>query len=679
MPRTQQRPYDLTARQLTGEHADVNALTRWLTEELEHAIGVKSHVDADLDYWWRLYEQARTRLATMMPHPNAADLTSQIGVQYVDAIHARAMHTIFGVDKIWTVDGWGDSAAKAPFVEAFHSWAVEDERLQSYCDSAIFNAWIDSVGILECTEAIDYRPVRKTIKAALERDPLTGAAIFDEQHRPKLQRHGEAFIEVTPEDIHAGAPFAEQEIDSYEPVRVGPEYDVIDYKDFFVLPRHARSRKDVWGYAKRFYRRVPYLQEKAAIGYYDREALTACGVENERETTPDEAERGVSVAPQEGPTAELELYEIAFLRNLDGKGERWWVAVVHVARRQLLRLKYDDLGTQIGFGRFVRFIPYPRKGSIEAGYSIIGHKLITQIEEHTAIRNMRADRSGLAAAAPIKRLHTALWNQDEQPFAPGISIDVREMNELEAMEIPDVPESVNVWERTVLDAAERTIGMSDVSTGIEPDEERTATERRLTAGYSEVRTNLLIRRLQEPLEDLAQIRHIIWKRTLAQRGPEGMPASVVSGLEQRGYDVSSLQNGEITADLLEGKFTFKPYGSTETADRSTQRKDFTEFLGVLPALFQLNAIIAAMFQTPDAARALIERGMDLHGWKDKQAILGPVGQSAMGTAAMLHDPRIQQAVQPMMGSGPGSAPGMTDGMTGGMTASAPDPMMGMGG
>ena len=655
-----QQPYDITAAKLKN-YESFDELARYLCEEIDNARAVRDHVERDLDYWHRIYEQDRTRIESNRPKPNGADLTSYIGTQYVDALHARVMKTIY-TGKPWVVEGWGESAKKAPFVEEFHAWAAEDERLQTYLDQTVQNALIDSVGILEVSEGTDYRPIRKTIWAQIETQPDElgqPRAVFDEQHRPKLLMQPDGkYVEVpAPQEgqpIPAG--IAQVEIDSYECERVGPVYDVVDYVNFYTLPSHAQSRRDVWGYAKRFFRRYPYLQQKAKDGIYDAKAIEAIGDDNEREDTADDLRRGVTVARQDGRTAEKELYEVPLLIDLDGTGERWWVATVSHKNTQLLRLKHDDLASEAGVGRFVRFVPYPRKNSVD-GLSVVGHKLITIIEEHTAVRNIKADRAALSASAPIKVQQGALYDPEEQPFGAGSVIYVRDMKEVEVMTIPDIGSGMMHWAGECLDAAERTMGITDVASGVEPDEKRTATERRLTAGYSEIRTDLVIKRMQEPMEDLFQIRHAIWKRVLAaKREGLALPSGAMSGLEARGVEISTMREGKVTADLLEGKFRGKPRGSVETADPSMRRQNLNGMLQSLAPIMQINQMVGAMLGTPAAARALLDAVLTAYNIEDKQAFLGSPAQEAMSTAGMLQDPRISQLLQSMGGGG--QPPGM---------------------
>lgn len=660
MPSVKQQAFDLKPSKLRGFN-DYQELASWLCDELQNAMDVRGHIDAQLDYWHRIYEQDRTRLETNRPTPNGADLTSPLGTQYVDALHARTMQTLF-VEPIWTVEGWHDSVQKAPFVEEFHQWTAEDERVQSYVDRVVMNSWIDSVGILEAYEEIDYRPIRKKIWAQIETvldETGQPRAVFGEDNEPQYVMDKGKFLEVPPpqEGQPVPAGIAELEIDSYEPVRVGPGYSVIDYRDFYVLPAHARDKREIWGYGKRFFRRVPYLEDKVRDGIYDKKAVDAIGTENEREQTLDDTRMGQTIVRQDGKTAEKELFEIAFLMNLDGTGERWWVATVSVSKRVLLRLKYDDLGNQIGFGRFVRFVPLPRKNSVD-GFSVIGHKLITLIEEHTAIRNMRADRSALATNAPIKVQQGALYDPEENPFGVGAVIYCRDMKEIEPIQIPDVPASLNEWEQTVKDGCERTMGVTDIASGVTAGEDRTLGERQLQTGYSEVRMNLITRRLQESMEELGQIRHVIWKRVLASQGEMDIPQRAMQGIEARGIDASLIQGGKFTADLLEGKYRFKPRGSVETADIGRLRQDFTQLVGMLPGLMQMSPLIGASWQTPQAARAFNEQLVKLFRFPDRQAILGMPGQQAGATAGLIQDPSIQGILAQFGGGGATGSAGM---------------------
>ena len=660
MPRSRRSPFDV---QLAPDRRE--ALASWLSQELDNALSVRTASEAEVAYWHVLYEQGRSRSQQLSPWPDAADLTSAIATEKVDALRARIMKTIF-VDPVFTVEGWGDSAPHAPFVEEFHQWQLETSGFQATCSRAVHLSLIEPRGVVEVYEETGRRPIRRTIQAALQL-AADGSALIGEDLQPVLQ-HGPdgTYVEVTddPANPQGAPPSAAVVIDDYEPLARGPQQRVIPYRDYLQLPGHARERAEVWGHAKRFTRRVDQLKDRAAEGIYDAAVVADLGEADERGLSGATTLAGEAVAlpSQEGGLAEKELWEVLFLTNLDRTGSRWYVATLHKETQVLLRLQYDDIGTS----RFFSFVPFPRPNGLE-GYSFVGHKLITTIEENTAWRNMLADRASLQLQAPILRRQNALWDPDDEPIGPKAVITVREMTEIQAFQMPDY--TAPARER-IIDTerqAEKLGGMTDIATGSTPTESRTLGETRLVTAYSEVRIEEVVRNLQETLEAIAQVRHLMWRRALAEQ-PDGMevPTHVLQGLETRGINVASyLPNNKFAATLMAGAFRFKPRGSVEATDRHQQRADFAESLKALTLLASVNPMIAALLQQPLAAKALLEKWVYLYSISDKQAFLGPQTlQLAMQQVGM------QQRMR--MGAG-GPGPGGSETLEGNPASGAVDP------
>lgn len=643
---------------MKGQWKDREAFCSWLANELDLAISNRGGAMEDIRLAWAYYEQARMR-GSNSPWPDAADLPSPYAPEYTDAVHARLMQTIF-VEPMWTVEGWGPSAARAPFVEEFHQRALEDERLQDFADEWVLRGLVEGVGTLEVSEAVEFRREQVRKRVALQLDEA-GAPILDETNQPLLARNPETgdHVEADEQTTHT----AEIETDILEPVRLGPEYDVIPYMDFIVLPAHARNRKQVWGYAKRFWRRVPELDARAKDGIYDTEAVEGVGTDNDRASLTDEAPQGPVPVSQDGMTAQKELFEVQLLADLDGKGERWWRATIHKDRRKLLRLKHDDRTT-----RYIRWMPFPKPGNVDRGYSLIAHKLISVLEEDTAVRNMTADRMALVVGQPVKRLQGALWDPYEQPWGPRAVIDVRDMREIEPINgVQDFSASLFNWRNAIRNDADRLIGQNDVAQGQISEEKRTLGEVQLVAGYAEVRTNVLIKRMQESLEELFQARHTIWKRTLQNNPNLPVQRAMVIGRGAMGVETHGIaHDGQITPDMLEGIFWGKPRGSVETADLNRQRADFNSMLQTLPALMQLNPSVQMIFSTIPAAKALVETMLKVNRVQDRQSFLGSEADNVFGVMQqqqedqlmqqqMMADPRMQ--VLMAMAGGGGMPPG----------------------
>jgi hypothetical protein len=305
-------------------------------------------------------------------------------------------------------------------------------------------------------------------------------------------------------------------------------------------------------------------------------------------------------------------------------------------------------------------VPFPKPGSVD-GYSLVMNKLITVIEEDTAVRNMRADKSALALAAPIKVTQGALFVPDEQTFGPRSVITVRDQNEIQQMELSDVPASINVWKNDIRQDADRLAGQNDTSFGQSAQGDATLGEVRLRAGYVEVRIDLVVKRLKEPMEELGAARHNIWKRVLAERQTGlPIPQSMAFGLEARGIPVDSVSSdGRITAEMLDGQFWFKPRGSVESADLNARMGYFNQFTQALSVFAGVNPVLQMIVSSPTFAKSYLEEAMRVYRWQDKQALLGPevqqMIQQQMQQAALMQDPRMQ-TMMAMLQGGPAGQP-----------------------
>ena len=283
------------------------------------------------------------------------------------------------------------------------------------------------------------------------------------------------------------------------------------------------------------------------------------------------------------------------------------------------------------------FRPFPRSDRWADGFSFVGHKLITAIEEHTAWRNMLGDRAALIVQAPIKRQEGALWDPTEVPWGPKAIIDVRDMNEIQPVQIPDMNAAAIDREREVLQSAERLAGINDVALGVNTQEQRTLGEVNLVAEQSFVRMDEVVKNIQETLEDLGALRHVIWRRALRENSDSlELPDGMLVGLESRGVTIESGQEKQLLLDAMEGTYRFKPRGSVETADIKAQRNDFVSFLNVIPQLAQMSPVAGQLFATPQAMRSLMEQALRLFRFPDRQAILGSEQVAAMQQMMMGH-------------------------------------------
>jgi hypothetical protein len=626
----------------------------WLCQEIENACTARSSVIApqgEIDYVNWAYEQGRLRREDKR-FEGAADLASYILCEKVDSMRARMVKTVF-VEPVWTVQGWGKDAAKAPLAEEFHQWKVEDERLQSYIGKAFHNALLEGNGILEVIERTDRRKVteRRDVAPKLNDE---GGLFLGEDGKPELDMDDDGM----PKPAKEGEPVVETTVSAFKSMRQGPGYRVVSLRDFLYLPGHAADKADLFGYAKRCYVRMGTLHERQAQGWY--ENVEQLSGESDRESASAAVERaGQHIAEQREQTVEKELWETLVLYDCDGDGiEEWYLATVHVPSKTLLRLKHDDLGHP----RYLDFCPFPRTDSLY-GYSYAGHKLMTLNEEHTAIRNMNADRSILATNPPIKRLTGSLWDPVEQPWGTGAVIDVRAMNEVEAMVVPDLPASAVEREHAVLAAAERVSGQNDIATGATSGEARTLGERTMQAESSFVRVEEPVKNCQETMETLFLVRNEIWRRTLQQTGGIEPPQEVVRSIETRGLQTFQ---GEFTAEHLTGNLRGKPRGSVETADKNRMLFNFNESVKALAGMAQMNPVFAAVLQHPEVAKSILEQWARLYSVQDRHVFVQAAnavieGMKAQAAAQQQMQAEEQAIMQGQLGPA-GNAGGLPPGL-----------------
>ena len=599
-----------------------------ICEEIEGAYNARLPIIGpygEIDYAHFLYEQGR-RGPDQLKWPGAADLGSFIPVEKIDAYRARLTRTVMS-EPCWVVEGWGKDAARAPFVEEFHQWKLEDERLQQYLNKTFHNALLEGTGILEVVDRHDTRLVQRLerVMASMAED---GSILLDDKNRP-IPMRGEDGNTVPVTDPNA--PAIEAKVGRYETTRKGPGFRVVSLRDFLFLPGHASDKADLFGYAKRFYRRYPELLAMEQAGHY-RNVTQQMSSQSDRQTSTASLERGgQDIAEQRSRTAEKELWEVLILHDLDDDGiEEWYVATVSMAHRTLLRVRQDDLGVP----RYMDFTPWPRTDSLY-GYSLSG-KLQSIAEEHAARRNMVADRSSMATNAPMLRQIGSLWVPDQQPMGPHAVIDVRSKDEISPMVVADVPQSAMLLVNEPLQAAERVAGLNDLVTGASTTDDKTLGERQIQTFAAEIRIDEAVKNIQETMETLFLVRNELWIRTLeAQKDGMEPPDRIARSLEVRGLK-NELFQGKFTADLLRGNFRGKPRGSVETADKGRLLQMFNGSLQALAGLAQSNPMFGMMLQDPEVAKSILEQWARLYNVQDRQAFMQAfnriVQQAAMQAA-----------------------------------------------
>ncbi len=596
-------------------------LKQFLTRELDYGIMSRMSVVGDdglLDDAHLKYLGGDGSLTKDTPWPGAANLGSYLVTEKVDAMRARIMATIF-TDPIWIVEGFGKSADRAWLVEEFHQWKADQTKLQPAIGRAVHNALIEGTGVLEVADRVIMRKGVKTIKSKVKTDPATGHLLLNNQGQAQPDTHPEtgAFQEEDDPQKHSLNMVVEGLVRATD----GPSYRVLSLKDFYMLPGSATERADIWGYAKRFFRRLADLKSREKDGYYQHvddlggpsssERMTGTGGVSD---VRDLAQQGQDIAPQDSETtAEKEIWELTLLLDLDEDGyDEWYVVTWSQLYRTLLRVQYQNYDTPT----YITLTPFPRPNSVY-GFSYAKDKLGTLYDEHVALRNMFMDRSILKTNAPLMQTEGGLWNPALKPWGPGRVISVRDMTELKQFEISDVPQSVPLMMKEVLSASERLSGMNDTTTGQTSGGDTTATEVKLVTQQSWIRIDEVVKNLQQAFEDLFQVLNTIWIAKLRET-PEPWPGDLIVSMQQRAINMGPV----ITADVLDGPFRGKPRGSVESSDLSQMRVDFVQLITALTQLGQSVPVVKQRLNDPTVIRSIFTQMARVYRWPDRANLVG---------------------------------------------------------
>lgn len=598
---------------------ELDELARKLSIEIEYAQTARDRVigdQASVERAYRKYEGGKG-ISKNTPWQGASNLGSPIVTEKVDAMRARMVDTFF-TDPIWNVEGYGASAERAAFVESYHQWKAEIAGLQKALSRVVHVALIEGTGILEVTDRVELRKGVRRARVLVQRDETSGLPVLDETGNPTpAVRANGKFEEAEP-----GEPYVLAIVSDVVRATTGPSFRVHGLRDFLVLPGHAAEKADVWGYAKRFYRRLPELQKREEQGFY--KGVADLGEAGEREANATDRSAGQDIAVQHGETAEKEIWEVNYLADLDNDGfEEWYVCTLSVLHRKILRIQYQDYNTP----HYVLFAPFPRPFSLY-GYSYAEDKLGSLYDEHAALRNIYADRSVLATSAPILLMENSSWNPALKPFGPRQVIPVRDMNEIKQLEIRDVPNSVQAQQNLVLQFAERLSGQNDTTTGVMAQQDRTLGEVKLTTEQSYIRINEIIKNCQEPMEELFHILHHIYVSALEDNeAPESAPGDLMQMMAERGVKMPSHQ---IRADDLIGTFRGRPKNSVEGTDFNRMKADFAQLLTALTQMSQGNPALAMHLQQPNVIRSILSQLARIHRWPDRHNLVSSfTGQPPM--------------------------------------------------
>lgn len=538
-----------------------------------------------------------TPKAKSKPWPGSSNFPVPFIAEKVMSIHARLVRAIFNVDPIFLVQ------PRIPVppevgqrVEAFFDYLIDRGGFRQTMDMAILHSLIEGTAIVK----VDYKKVQREIQSSMP--------------------------EVTQVMGTAASPDGTLELfTEFE----GPRAQFVPLKDFVIFPLEKFDIDDTQGCGHRFHLTGNQLIERENAGVYtNAKALVEAKQRGEKpETAPTPILGEIAEMPQN--VAELyELWELFYKYDLEGNGQEVPLLITFSKESQTLlrviKYPYDH-----GKAPYVPVRPLPQPNLF---YGLAMSQFLEPIQkELTASFQRRADALARATLPPILRLRGSTWNPAEEPLQPGGVITVSTPEEIQALQLPDYRQSNIQHEQMLISVGERLTGISDYQLGRSPGSNRTFGEVRSVLAEGEVRIDVMLARIHESMQRLAQLTYDI--------AYQFMPYGGMAAIGQQAF--------RVTREMLRPPgigfeaYDFVPNGALSEASREQQME---RTLVMAQQMMQNPLLMNPQInpQAPMVAALLMKKVMVLAGWRDWEQYLPQIAQYQQAAQMGQPNPMEQQ-------------------------------------
>lgn len=395
------------------------------------------------------------------PWPNSSNFVVPFLAEKLMSIHARLVKAIFQVDPIWLAKArMPEVRETANYVETYVDYLVDRGGYKPTLDMAILYALIEGTSVIK----VDYHRSTKTVKSSA--DP-TGQAT-------------EQFTEFE-----------------------GPRATLVPLRDFVVLPLNSENLDTAQGCGHRFYLSKSEMLAREEAGIYSNaKATVEAQAKGEEPKLVENPLFGPIPAPPTDVVERFELFEMFWRYDIDKTGEEVPCLITFSKQGQQI-LRCIKFPYEHGKPPYVALRPIPTPNLF---YGTAFSQFLEPIQvELTASYQRRADALARATLPPLLRVRGSGWNPNEQPVAPGETIDVNDPGEIQVLQLPDFRASNIQHEQMLVALGERITGISDFQLGRSPGQGRTFGEVRSVLSEGEVRIDVLLSRIHEGMRRLAEL------------------------------------------------------------------------------------------------------------------------------------------------------------------------------
>jgi hypothetical protein len=513
---------ELSVAPIKVKKADRCDLGQAVYTRIVNALGDRSQLDIDLDYWNDLYEMVVGE--KNWPWPNSANVFIPLIPTQLDTLAARLTATVFP-PRLFLVNGNTDESAKTDHqVERFYN-----AELARYHWTEVFYQWMhlslrDGTSILKIGWKKETRK-RKVIKATPIIDEETGMPVPDEKDptKPKMTTEMMEVVETIFDDVFL------------EP---------IELKDFLLLPSYSKSckRGEVSGIAlKRTYdewqlramargddpdlwmKAVDEVLESQAEAQdqipQDPQGVRTLEIGGEITISGMDGTQVGNIRQKKGQFIIWEVYTDSY--SFDGSGEPE-PAILWIDDQTQTLMGAKAYPYWHGEWPFVDLSPSPRLNRFY-GFSMAGRLRYLQ-EETNAIHNQKLDVVDRALGAPMYQTDGANIKDENMRWAPNAMWQVSRKDDIGFLVTPAVPIEAQVEEQALMTAAQGVTGLSAPMTGQTNSGRKTAKEVQQAAASAGVRLDLMAARIRDAMKRVFLQIHAL----KLQYGPDDMQTQVAN-------------------------------------------------------------------------------------------------------------------------------------------------------
>ena len=497
---------------------DRSDLGRAVYTRIDQALGDRSQLDVNLDYYNDLYEMKVG--SKDWPWPNSANVFIPLIPTQLDTLAARLTATVFP-PRLFLVNGNTDEAAKYQHeVERFYN-----AELAHYNWTERFYQWMhlslrDGTSIMKVVWKKAKRS-RKVVRATPVMDSETGVVV------PDPKKPDQPMMTTSVEEI---------EETYFDDVDLVP----VELRDFLILPSYQTSIEEASGVAHKLYLDeyqlkamsrgedavlwpdavkdvLQLIEQGGDMIPNDRQGVSTYEANNQISVSGEDGTNIGSIHQKRGPFIVWEVYTDAYDLNGDGVPEE---NVLWVEDQTQTLLGADTYKYWLGVRPFVDLSPMPRLRRFY-GFSVV-ERLRSLQEEINAIHNQRLDAIDLALGAPMARTEGATVKDQNKKWGPNAEWIVSSKDDVSFIQRPPIPLESQNEENQLNTYAQGLTGLSAPMTGGTNSGRRTAKEVQQASASAGVRLDLMAARIREGMKRIFWMVHHL----KLQFGPDDMETSV---------------------------------------------------------------------------------------------------------------------------------------------------------